>query len=179
MKLFIVLLGIFFVSATMSTRCISGCVCSDDTPCEYYCKNKTCRDRIELHEPCEGHDVHPRECGGSKYYDSSSMTCEHTNINGYMCAVSYACDSEYCDLELSTCQRNPDKSLKSSNRSFSVYICAPIVAVLVVTFLGILLRIYKRHTLARQATAWYPTQTPYVIGTSGHVMPFGNRAAFA
>lgn len=169
MQLIIVLLEILCVLDSVSTRCIIGCPCINDSPCEYYCENSTCQNAIPTYGKCKGYVIHPRECGNLKYCDPLLLTCQYRKSDGYICVADYACYSGYCDPKTKTCQEKND--------GFNYfYIWVPSVAVGGVSILIILLVSCRMYALRRRALAAYQIQTPRILSPNVRVVAYENPA---
>lgn len=123
MRLVSIFLSTIAVITSSDTLCRSGCRCSNDDSCQYYCKNNICQDELSYRSACMGHNIHPRECGFG-FCDPSNNTCQFKTSIGEMCKYDWACYSEYCDLKLQTCQYKSEDSSPALSSSILVPLLA-------------------------------------------------------
>ena len=160
---------LLLLSMMSDARCISGCYCTDDSSCNYYCQNNVCQTSISIGERCSGYYVHPRECGSIAFCDpNSGWTCQYQKSFDTPCTYDYSCLSGNCDYKTKTCQ------LKSS----PVNVLYPIVIPSVIVFFIVIIIIVSVSVRQQRMRALALYRNPRVVIPVGVSYSYQNAFDF-
>jgi hypothetical protein len=153
-KILFFVFAVALLSSSTYSLCPSGCSCSDDSNCEYYCSGGLCQPQIYQGNPCSGYYIHPRECGSGSYCDPTYRTCQWKKSYNEWCTDDYWCSTGYCSPRTNTCQ-SKTSSFDWTNTYLIIGISGGSTLLLV---LVIIIIVRKQRS---RAFAYY--QNPYVV----------------